>query len=1131
MVNLVQITVKASDASSWDAIKARAAEAGAAAADAFNDAFKLRADAKSSATERLKETGGLGGSDKELFNKLRSYANTPGGIGLLGTGNDTSLQSMLRNQIRQMGESGGVGLLSSGAGNTSSEDIIRQVMAGNGPSNVSTEDIIKQVMEGSGPSNVSTKDLISQVMEGNSPGNVTTKDLIDQILQGTGPSNITTKDFISQIIEGKEPGNIDTKDIIHPTVDDSDIKALGEKDGENYGSSFASKLKSVLSGVLGGKSGGKGGMSDIGSLLTGSSGGGGGDESAIGGALNSGGIAGGALPGVAGVSGLAATVTGLAAALVAVLPAITAVAGGLASIGGGFAILLETDAKFAAAMKSTLGALESVFKAAALPLAQPLEQAATQIVGYFKQIEPDLKAVFADSASLIQPLVKGFEDLMSGAGPGFLAMIKAAGPVFNTVGQAFANLGKSLGTMFQDFASDGGASATVLKALLDIVNSLLPFIGKLGQLLVSALAPAFLAFSGALSKVLPALSPLLSILGDFAGAVLNDLASVLGALGSLLVALAPSFKTLATVAASLFNTLENTGVFAILGDALESLAAPIGNLVNALVKGIAPALPQIITLVSQLSAVFVTLVSDGLGVMINALAQVIKFISPLLPAIVDIVAAIKLWTIAQGLLDIALDANPIGLFVLAVAALIGVIVELATHWSTVWATIKSVAGTVGSYLDGLFHNTIIQDILDVWSLGLIPLAEHWSEVWNDIEKVTADVEITVLEILRDIVSGFLSFAGDVIDAAAKAFGWVPGVGGLLKTAASDFSSYRSGVISNLNNMISGAQSWRSALDNVPTKITTDVTYTGGGTISVSAALKDVIAHIEGMASGGMVSGGIPGRDSVLGMLMPGELVVPSGLVPLVAPLLAGKIPGFAAGGFLGTLGPWAYGETQAVQQTSLSQAASLMAVTVSKGISEALAAQQAAAAAAAASSGAGAAGPGGGAPAANAALAKKLYPPWSTGIMWTDWNNVAMRESGWNQFARNPGSGAYGIPQALPPSKMGAAANPPESNPTAQINWMVGYIKSVYGSPVGAWNSEVTRGWYDQGGWLPTGKSIAINNTGAPERILGPGEGVNVSLEIAASGDAEFDKFMINWIRNKVRIKGGGSVQTAFGRS
>jgi TP901 family phage tail tape measure protein len=141
------------------------------------------------------------------------------------------------------------------------------------------------------------------------------------------------------------------------------------------------------------------------------------------------------------------------------------------------------------------------------------------------------------------------------------------------------------------------------------------------------------------------------------------------------------------------------------------------------------------------------------------------------------------------------------------------------------------------------------------------------------------------------------------------------------------------------------------------------------------------------------------------------------------------------------------------------------------------------------SGGPGMPGPGGGAPAANAALARRLYPPWGSGGQWIAWNNVAMRESGWNQFAQNASSGAYGIPQALPGSKMGAAANPPQSNPTAQIRWMVGYIKGRYGTPAGAWAHEQSAGWYRNGGYLPRGQwgivgengpePIKVNNNGA----------------------------------------------------
>ena len=74
--------------------------------------------------------------------------------------------------------------------------------------------------------------------------------------------------------------------------------------------------------------------------------------------------------------------------------------------------------------------------------------------------------------------------------------------------------------------------------------------------------------------------------------------------------------------------------------------------------------------------------------------------------------------------------------------------------------------------------------------------------------------------------------------------------------------------------------------------------------------------------------------------------------------------------------------------------------------------------------------------------------------------NIWNRESGWNYQAENPYSGAYGIPQALPGSKMATAGADWQTNPATQIRWGLGYIQSIYGTPCGAWNFELANGYY-----------------------------------------------------------------------
>jgi hypothetical protein len=72
------------------------------------------------------------------------------------------------------------------------------------------------------------------------------------------------------------------------------------------------------------------------------------------------------------------------------------------------------------------------------------------------------------------------------------------------------------------------------------------------------------------------------------------------------------------------------------------------------------------------------------------------------------------------------------------------------------------------------------------------------------------------------------------------------------------------------------------------------------------------------------------------------------------------------------------------------------------------------------------------------------------------WN----RESGWNYQASNPSSGAYGIPQALPGSKMASIAADWRTNPGTQITWGLRYIAERYGTPCGAWAHSQATGWY-----------------------------------------------------------------------
>ena len=79
---------------------------------------------------------------------------------------------------------------------------------------------------------------------------------------------------------------------------------------------------------------------------------------------------------------------------------------------------------------------------------------------------------------------------------------------------------------------------------------------------------------------------------------------------------------------------------------------------------------------------------------------------------------------------------------------------------------------------------------------------------------------------------------------------------------------------------------------------------------------------------------------------------------------------------------------------------------------------------------------------------------------WSYLDALWQRESGWNHLAENPSSGAYGIPQSLPGSKMAVVGDDWRTNPETQISWGLAYIAARYGNPQGAWAHSERVGWY-----------------------------------------------------------------------
>jgi hypothetical protein len=264
------------------------------------------------------------------------------------------------------------------------------------------------------------------------------------------------------------------------------------------------------------------------------------------------------------------------------------------------------------------------------------------------------------------------------------------------------------------------------------------------------------------------------------------------------------------------------------------------------------------------------------------------------------------------------------------------------------------------------------------------------------------------------------------------------------------------------------------------------------------------------AEGAYITGGTPGKDSVLALTMPGELIVPTDLVQAGAvDHLRGMIPGFAGGGVVPSYSGGVPGATDWVDRNynaTVDAFSSDVAQAAFSQMTQAFAAM------------AGPSGPLSASAGKAQAFARSELGAFGWGAaQWAPLLALWNRESGWNSYAVNPASGAYGIPQSLGHGHPYALGDY-----MAQVMWGLRYIDGRYGSPAAAWAHEVAAGWYDQGGWLMPGASLTFNGTGRPEPVLSDSQWRMLS-EAVQGGDggteyhAHFDGMTAQAYQGQVR--------------
>lgn len=658
-------------------------------------------------------------------------------------------------------------------------------------------------------------------------------------------------------------------------------------------------------------------------------------------------------------------------------------------------------------------------------------------------------------------------------------------------------------------------------------------------------------------KLSAALAPLtLKVLNDglrIANGLLPDLAPFARAAGNALDGLLKSagkFTQTAGFKGFIADLTRLSGpAITTIGEAVGQITVAVGKLLRALAS---PGGMAVFAGAAAGLATAITAVASGF-------AFLNKHVSPAVlhdagTAILAVYGAVKLWGIAQAALDALLAANPIGLVVVAVAA-------LAAGFTIAWK-----------------NSATFRDVI------------------KSLAGVMLGVGIVILKVNKAIVDSFLSVIGTILHGLADAFGWIPGgVGSALKSASRHFDNFKAGTDNVINGLIRNMQGWQKELNaskqtvaqasasivknfqsqgdaarksridlatytdavrknradtdagrSARAKLINDLIGSGVNARTANRLVdnlqgainrmhgKTVSVGVHGSGSGGVQitpSSGVPGAknysvffkplarggllpgfgggDQVPAMLEAGEAVIDKHRTRMLAPLFKRLgVPGFASGGLAGA--------QNAIAGAGAIDTAAGARVDVNalvKAIKAAIAARAAQLNPFAGITGVPSGGKISGSAAAAQAFARSIlwaygwgqnqFPPLQA--LWSG-------ESGWRWNALNPSSGAYGIPQALPASKMASAGADWRTNPATQIRWGLGYIKNTrgYGSPAVTYAKWLSRfpHWYADGGLVPgMATGMATGGKVPPKLAFGPW----LSRLKAAQAHEQFDWAGLWW--------------------
>jgi phage-related protein len=464
--------------------------------------------------------------------------------------------------------------------------------------------------------------------------------------------------------------------------------------------------------------------------------------------------------------------------LTQVLPAIVSgiftMAGALPlAVAGGFALagVMATMKLGADGAKAAFSRLTPTLNTLKANVSASFESALNPAVNNLKVVLPKLTSGFQQIATAI-----------GGVATRVTAMLKTSAAtsqlqtILSGTARVVQNLGKFLAPVIAAFIRIGAVAMPILVQLTsgigaagDKFNAFVQHAADTGNLTqwINGAVNAFKSIFSVVKDLGSIVSSVFGAMQDAGGGLSGVLGPILGQVKTFLDS-AQGHDTLV----SLFR-------------ALQSVSQSFGQVFGAVLKAVAPAIPPLADAFARLASTVSAMLLPVITFLAPILQNVATFIQQNMTWITPLLIAIGLWTAAQWLLNIALNANPIGLVVLAIGVLIAIVATIITYW-----------GPISGFFKGLWQGivTAFNAAID-WIKNAFTTAVDWVKgVWGGISGWFSGLWAGITGGVSDAMSW-------VRQRFSDAWSFIKGVWG---SVGSFFSGIWSGIGNGLKSALNGA---------------------------------------------------------------------------------------------------------------------------------------------------------------------------------------------------------------------------------------------------------------------------------------------------------------------------------------